>query len=92
MRFCEVFGRNALFVFVLSGYVPRLLALWRWPAAQRADGSLVRTSPLPWLYRNVFADIGSDPRLGSLLFACASLAAYVAVAYALDRRRLCIRV
>lgn len=92
VRFFEVFGRNPLFIFVLSGFVPRVLALWRWPDGLRADGSLVWTSPLPWLYRNVFAGLGSDPRLGSLLFACANLAAYAAVAFWLDRRRLYIRV
>ncbi|HZF79757.1 MAG TPA: DUF5009 domain-containing protein, partial [Rubrivivax sp.] len=27
----EFFGRNALFVFVLSGLLPRFLGLWRWP-------------------------------------------------------------
>lgn len=92
VRLCEAFGRNALFVFVLSGLVPRVLALWRWPEALRADGSPVWTSPLPWLYQNVFAGLGSDPRLGSLLFACANLAVYAAVALWLDRRRLYIRV
>lgn len=91
-RFFEVFGRNPLFVFVLSGFVPRVLALWRWPDVQRADGSLVWTSPLPWLYQNGFAGLGSDPRLGSFLFACANLAAYAALAFWLDRRRLYIRV
>jgi len=89
---CEAFGKNALFVFVLSGLVPRVLALWRWPDAQRADGSPVWTSPLPWLYQNAFAGLGSDPRLGSFLFACANLGVYAAVVVWMDRRRLYIRV
>jgi predicted acyltransferase len=91
-RLCEVFGMNPLFIFVLAGFVPRVLALWRWPDVQRADGSVVWTSPLPWLYQNVFAGLGSDPRLGSFLFACANLVAYAAVAFWLDRRRIVIRV
>ncbi len=92
LRFCEVFGRNPLFVFVLSGLVPRVLALLRWPEGTAPDGTPAWTSPLPALYRHVFAGIGSDPRLGSFLFACANLAAYAALAYALDRRRLYIKV
>ena len=61
-------------------------------AVHSADGSLVWTSPLPWLYQNVFAGIGSDPRFGSFVFACANLAAYAAVEFWLDRRRIYIRV
>jgi predicted acyltransferase len=86
-RFFEIFGRNALFVFVLSGLIPRFAALWRWP-----DDKLPWTSPLPWLYDHVFANIGSDPRLGSLLFALANVAFYGALAWALHRRGVHIRV
>jgi len=92
VRFFEVFGRNALFVFVLSGLVPRLLALARWASGVDAAGQPVWTSPLPWLYKTVFAGIGDDPRLGSLLFALANLLVYWLVARALDRRGLYIRV
>jgi predicted acyltransferase len=95
-RFCEVFGRNPLFVFVLSGFVPRVLALLRWQEGSSATGLPLWTSPLPWLYRHVFAPAGaalsSDPRLGSLLFALANLAVYAGVAWWLDRRRIYIRV
>jgi predicted acyltransferase len=91
-RFCEGFGRNALFVFVLSGLVPRLLSLVRWEDAPATDGTPRWITPLPWLYRTVFAGPGSDPRLGSLLFACANLAAYAAIAAWMDRRRWYVRV
>lgn len=91
-RCCEWFGRNALFVFVLSGLVPRLLSLWCWEDGLAADGTPRWITPLPWLYRTVFADLGSDPRLGSLLFACANLAAYAAIAAWMDRRRWYVRV
>jgi predicted acyltransferase len=50
------------------------------------------TSPLPWLYQQVFAGIGSDPRLGSLLYALAHLAVYAALAWWLDQRRIYIRL
>jgi predicted acyltransferase len=40
----------------------------------------------------VFAGIGSDPRLGSLLFALANLALYARWPWWLDRRRIYIRV
>lgn len=91
-RFFEVFGRNPLFVFVLSGLVPRFLALARWQVGTTAEGAPLWTSPLPWVYKTLFAPLGSDPRLGSFFFACANLACYAALAFWLNRRRLYIRV
>ena len=88
----EAFGKNPLFVFVLSGLVPRLLGLVRWQVGIDAQGAPLWTSPLPWLYQTVFAGIGTDLRLGSLLFACANLLLYAALAGWLNRRHLHIRV
>jgi predicted acyltransferase len=90
--FFEVFGKNALFVFVMSGFVPRVLGLLRWSDGVDAEGKPKWLSPLPWVYRTVFADIGPDPRLGSFLFSVANLALYWALAAWLDRRRIYIRV
>jgi predicted acyltransferase len=90
--FFEVFGKNALFVFVLSGFVPRVLSLVRWSDGADAEGKPRWLTPLPWAYRTLFADIGSDPRLGSFLFSVANLALYWGLAVWLDRRRVYIRV
>jgi predicted acyltransferase len=57
LRFFEVFGRNALFVFVLSGLIPRFAALLRW-----REGD-TWTSPLPWAWNHVFAGLTPDLRL-----------------------------
>ncbi len=92
VRFFEAFGRNPLFVFVLSGFVPRVLALIRWADGINADGTVHWMTPLPWLYQTVFADLGSDPRLGSFLFALANLSVYGLLAGWLDRRKIYIRV
>jgi predicted acyltransferase len=92
MRVLEAFGRNPLFVFVVSGFVPRVLGLLRWADGYNADGTVHWTTPLPWVYQTVFANLGSDPRLGSLLFAAANLSAYGLLAAWLDRRQIYIRV
>jgi predicted acyltransferase len=94
--FFEVFGKNPLFVFVLAGLVPRVLALLRWQTGVNAEGLPVWTSPLPWAYQTVFAPLGAvlttDPRLGSFLYACANLSIYSLLARWLDQRRIYIRV
>lgn len=77
--FCEVFGKNALFVFALSGFVPRVWAVLKGPASAAPAG-------VPWW------PVGADPRLGSLLVALAHVAAYWLVAKWLDHRRIHIRV
>ncbi len=83
---CAAFGRNALGLFVLAGLVPRLLALWRWPAPPAPDGSARWHTPWPWLHEQVFAPLVHDARLASLLQALALLALYSALALWLDRR------
>ena len=57
-----------------------------------AQGAPLWTSPLPALYNTVFAGVGNDPRLGSLLFAVLNLMLYAALAWWLDRQRIYIRV
>jgi predicted acyltransferase len=91
-NFFEVFGKNPLFVFVLSGFVPRVLALVRWADGVKPDGSLLWSSPLPWIYQTFFANVSSDPRLGSFAFALANLTCYWLLARWLDRRRIYIKV
>jgi predicted acyltransferase len=91
-NFFEVFGKNPLFVFVLSGFVPRVLALMRWADGVNGDGTLLWSSPLPWIYRHVFANVSSDPRLGSLAFALANLMVYWLLARWLDQRKIYVKV
>jgi predicted acyltransferase len=76
------FGRNALLLFFIAGLTPRVLSLVRW---REVEGW---TTPLRWAYRHVFAALPGDPRLGSLAYALAVLAAFTALALSLDRSRL----
>ncbi len=92
VRVLDAFGKNALFVFVLSGFLPRVLALLRWSDGTDAQGLARFITPLPWVYRGFFAPLASDPRWGSFLFACANLSFYAALAWWLDRRRIYIKV
>ena len=91
-RACEAFGRNALFIFALSGLVPRTLALIRMDDGVDASGVPQTVPLLPWMYREFFLPLMTDPRASSLLFALANVAAYWTVAHAMQRRRWYIKV
>jgi predicted acyltransferase len=84
VRFFEVYGKNALFVFVLSSFVPRVIGLLKGPPRMPADAAgPAAAAAQAWIV---------DPRLLSLAAALAQVAFYAAIAWALDRRRIYIRV
>ena len=86
------FGRNALAIFALSGFLPRVLALWRIEDGVMPDGSPRWITPWPLVYRTVFEPLTADPRASSMLFALAVVLAYGLLARWLDRREFYWRV
>lgn len=81
-----VFGMNALFVFVLSGLVARLLARPR--IAVDGGGSV---SLKEWLYAPLAA-LPLPPQAASLLWALGFVGAMYAVAWVMWKRRWFVRV
>jgi predicted acyltransferase len=90
--FFEVFGKNPLFIFVLSGFLPRVLALLRWEDHVNELGEKVYTSSLPWFYEHVCKNVYSDLRVGSLLYALCFIAFMAILAYILDKKKIYIKV
>jgi predicted acyltransferase len=91
-KFFDVFGKNPLFIFVLSGFLPRLLGLFRWQVGVEADGSIDYTSALPWFYENICKPISSDLRVGSLIYALCMISFYWLIVFILDKKRIYIKV
>ena len=91
-HFFDVFGKNTLFVFVLSGFLPRVLALLRWTDHTDEKGEPVYTSALPWFYENVCKNINADLRVGSFVYALSIIAFFGALAYFLDKKKIYIKV
>ena len=91
-RFFVAFGKNPLFIFALSGLIPRLLGLIRWEAATNPLNKLGFTSPLPWFYEHICMPISSNLKLGSLIYALITVAFYWLFAYWLDKRKIYIKV
>lgn len=92
-RFFDVFGKNALFIFVLSGTLPRLLALIRIPGTIGTDGTMNYLSPFSWFYENVCKKIlAAEPRAGSLIYALCFITMMWFFAWLLDKKKIYIKV
>jgi predicted acyltransferase len=92
-RFFDVFGKNPLFIFVLSGFLPRILALLRW--ADHVDpltGKTIYTSAFPWFYEHICKPVSGNLKNGSLLYAICMIGFYWSIVYLLDRKKIYIRV
>ena len=91
-RFFDVFGKNPLFIFVLSGFLPRVLALLRWVDHTNAEGKPVYMTAFSWFYENVCKPVSSDLKVGSLVYAICMVVFYWSIGYVLDRRKIYIKV
>jgi predicted acyltransferase len=92
-RFFDVFGKNPLFIFVLSGFLPRVIALFRWvDHTDPVTGKPVYTSALPWFYNHVCKPISTNLETGSLVYALIMIAFYWSIVYILDKKKIYIKV
>lgn len=91
-RFFDVFGKNALFVFALSAFLPKGLALIRIPNGVDKLGQTVYTNPWNALYQKVLIKIPGDPRIGSLLFAIAVILFMWFICWWMDKKKIYVKV
>jgi predicted acyltransferase len=91
-KFFDVFGKNALFVFALSAFLPRTFALIRIPDHLNEQGKMVYINPWNWLYQKVLVHIPGDPRIGSLLYAICVITFMWALCYWMDRKKIYVKV
>jgi predicted acyltransferase len=79
--FFEVFGKNALFIYLLSEIMAILLWFFQAP-----DGQPYYS----WIFVQVFSPFGSY--IGSLLFALSVMMCCWGVGYAMDKRKFYVKV
>jgi predicted acyltransferase len=91
-RFFDVFGKNPLFIFFLSGFLPRILALIRWIDHVNEQGKPVYLSPFPWVYQYICKPLSDNLKIGSLVYAICMVAFYWSIVYLLDRKKIYIKV
>lgn len=82
-RFFDVFGKNALFVFALSAFLPKGLALIKF-----GDG----VNPWNWLYKRVLIHTPGAKENGSLLYALCVILFMWAICYWMDKRKIYVKV
>lgn len=82
-RFFEVFGKNPLFIFALSAFLPKTASLFK---AQ--DG----TTFWNFLYKKVWRHLPGDPRLGSLMYAVCIIIFMWFICWWLDKKKIYIKV
>ena len=90
-RFFDVFGKNALFIFMISGILGRMYGLLR-----IADGTDGKGAPLykglgGWMYDHLFAPVFGSMN-GSLLYAVFHILLFWALCYWLDKKKIYIKV
>ncbi len=88
-RIFAVFGKNPLFVFVLSGVLARLYNLVRIPDTEM--GTPVVKGLGKWSYDHFFAPVFGNLN-GSLLYAVTHVLLFFVIAWWMDRKKVYIRL
>lgn len=91
-RFFDVFGKNPLFIFVLSGFLPRVLGLIRIGNGTNSDGSVSYLSPFSWLYEHVCKPVSDNLKNGSLLYSIILIIIYWLIVYIMDKKKIYVKV
>lgn len=91
-RFFDVFGKNPLFIFFLSGFLPRVVALFRIPDGVNAEGKPQYLSAFGWFYEKICAKVPGPPENGSLLYAICMIFFYWAIVWWMDKKKIYVKV
>ncbi len=91
-RFFDVFGKNPLFIFVLSGLLPRILGLLRWVDQVNPQGEKTYTSALPWFYDHVCKPVSNNLKVGSLFYALCIVSIMWVIVWMMDKKKWYVKV
>ena len=91
-RFFDVFGKNPLFIFFMSGFLPRLFTLIRIPDGTGTGGETIYLTPFDWFYEYICKPVFTDARSSSLLYSVCLIIVFWLIVYLLDKKKIYIRV
>jgi predicted acyltransferase len=90
-EFFNVFGKNALFIFAFSSFLPKTLWLIRWRTGVNENGATTYSDPWHW-FAGLCSKLPGRPENGSLLFSICIILLFWAICYWLDKKRIYIKV
>ena len=91
-NFFNVFGKNPLFIFVLSGFLPRLLGLLRIPNGTTAQGKPMYLTAFGWWYEYVCKPLSINLKTGSLIYAISMILFFRGIAWWMNKKRIYVKV
>lgn len=93
-KFFDVFGKNPLFIFIVSGFLPRALGLIRINSGTTdAMGKPVYLSPFGWFYEHICKPLfPSNLNNGSLLYALCMIAFLWSIVWWMDKKKIYVKV
>lgn len=92
LRFFDVFGKNPLFIFVLAGFIPRMLSLIRIPNGLAPNGCPAYLNPMTWLGEKLCLPAFANIKMGSLMYSLIIIMTYWAIAWWMDKRKIYVKV
>ena len=92
-RYFDYFGTNPLFIFVLSGVLPRVLGLIRWQNGYHELSLKPQyTSPMPWFAHQIQILLNNYLNLASFIYAFILVCLYGLIAFWLYKRKIYIKI
>lgn len=92
-NFFNVFGKNPLFIFVLSGAVVLIQSLIRIPDGVDDEGKQIYRTPLNWFYEYICTPIfGNNLEMSSVFYAICLVVVYWLIGYWMDKKKIYIKV
>jgi predicted acyltransferase len=90
-KFFNVFGKNALFIFAFSSFLPKTLWLIRWKIGVNENGQSTYSDPWHW-FAKLCSKLPGRPENGSLLFSICVILVFWSICYWLDKKKIYIKV
>ena len=90
-RFFDVFGKNALFIFAFSSFLPKTLWMLRWKTGVNDKGVNTYSDPWHW-FAKLCSKLPGRPENGSLLFSLCVIFIFWGICYWMDRKKIYVKV
>lgn len=88
----DSFGKNTLFIYVISEAIPKIIWLIRLPHTDPTDPKIKFLNVWDWLYRKMYAPLFINQKIDSFLMALSFILFLWIIAYTMDKRKIYIKL